>query len=208
MDIDTILPGQPPKAITYAEISKFLEVIDREAEKIRDKLFANRHSNGSASLQKDIISSTLNTAPLIQPVKGVCVLLGNIQTVDVKNSLDLFSKACDEWNSKLKVSSPTDPSPEPRRRLRIGSDVSNRHSVVDLGPPSASRDGSGCFEDGMRDFVVSSLDQVEESVRVLVEMYSKSFPVSFRMKKDVHSVSFRRKQGEHSSIHKSNNRPN
>ncbi|ODM93836.1 Phosphatidylinositol 4-phosphate 3-kinase C2 domain-containing subunit alpha [Orchesella cincta] len=191
MDIDTILPGQPPKAITYSDISRFLEVIDRESEKLRDKLNFNRQSG--SSLHKDPTSFTLNPTPFIQPVKGVCVLLGDIQTVDVKNSLDLFTKACDEWNSKLKVSSPIDPSPEPRRRLRVCSDVSSRYSVVDL-EPSSFRD-SGCYDEPAKDFVISALEQVEESVRILVEMYSKSFPVSFRMKKDLNTATFRRRQG-------------
>lgn len=197
MDIDTVLPGQPPKAITHSDISRFLEVIDSESDKIRDKL-NNKWSGGSQN--KEPSSLILNTAPLIQPVKGVCVLLGNIQTVDIRNSLDLFARACDEWNSKLKVSSPIEPSPEPRRRLRIGSDVSSRYSVVDLDPnacSSSTRDSGNAsyFEDSTRDFVINALEQVEESVRILVEMYSKSFPVSFRMKRDFTATSFRKRQG-------------
>jgi len=193
MDIDTILPVQPPKSITYSDISRFLEVIDRESEKIRDKLNLSRQSGNT--LQKDLSQLHLNQTPFIQPVKGVCVLLGDIQTVDVKNSLDIFTKACDEWNSKLKVSSPIGPSPEPRRRLRVCSDVSPRYSVVDL-EPSSKRD-SGCFDESAKEFVVSALETVEDSIRVLVEMYSKSFPVSFRMKNSFNTGNVRRRQGKY-----------
>lgn len=145
---------------------------------------------------------TLNTAPLILTIKVVCGFLGGILTVDISNSLDLFSKACEEWNPSVKVSSPIDPTPpsEPnRRRLKIGCDVSSRHSVVDLEPTSTTTVSSPFLEDGTRDFVINALEQVEESVRILVEMYSKSFPVSFRMKRDFTATSFRKRSGSRST---------
>ena len=185
IEIHDILPEIQSKTINYNDISIPLEVIDRESDRIKEKMnfhigtSNNNNSSSSPSASKDSLAvGHLSAAPLMQPVKAVCVLLGEVVTVEIVNSLDLFVRACDEWNAKVKISSPIESrSFDALRRTKIGSDVGSRHSVVEI---ISHRRSS--LDDSIKDFVTSAVDHVTDSVRSLVEMYSKSFPVSFRMK--------------------------
>lgn len=166
--IDDILPQVQSKTITHNDLSRFLEVIDKESEKIKDKVIQ------VATSKKPIQSTTpVSTAPLIQPVKGACKILGEVQTMEIKLCADELVYACDKWNAEFQV---TSPSPtDSKKRMVIGPDCGNRLSYVEVSKDAANVDE--CTKK-----VLSAVEGLEDSVRTLVEMYSKSFPVSFRMK--------------------------
>lgn len=140
---------------------------------------------GKASKDSASVSGYLNPAPVIQAVKAVCVLLKEVVTIEIVSSLNLLVKACNEWNSKVKVSSPSvledrlslDPFDPSRRRTKIVGESGSNYSFVEVIPYRRSS-----VDESQRDVVFLALDRVSDSVLSLVEMYSKSFPVSFRMK--------------------------
>lgn len=154
------------KVITFADISRFLEVIDRESDKINDKF----------SETPTVVKNAVNPTPLIQTVKGVCVLLGEIQTVEIRRSLIAFTSACEAWNKEVQKGSVE--TPQSNRRTVIGGDFSSRHSYVEI----------LTADETLKDSVLRTKDNVIDSVRMMIEMYSKSFPVSFQMKSPLEST--------------------
>ena len=165
--VDDILPETHSKTITHQEISIPLEFIDRELGRIREKLTLYPSN-------KDVTNLQLNPSSLIQPVKAVCVLLGEVQTVEITDSLDSFVKTCNEWNSKVKEILGS----ENKRRTKIVSDCSSRLSFVEILPRTPA------IDEDVKKSVLEAIYRLEDGVRKLVEMYSKSFPVSFRMKSE------------------------
>jgi len=186
IEINDILPEIQAKTINYDDIKIPLEIIDRECDKVKEKV--NFEMKGGGTSKDGMGSGSINPAPIMQPVKAVCVLLNDVVTIEVVNSLNLFIKACDEWNTKVKVSSPAplenrlslDPL---NRRTKIIGDLGSTYSFVEVVPARLNRRSS--LDDAVQELVLLALERVTDSVRCLVEMYSKSFPVSFRMREMV-----------------------
>jgi len=159
------MPACHSKVITFADISGFLENVDKESDKITEK-FCDVPQG---------VRNTVNPTQLLQTVKGICVHLGNIQPVEIYRNLQAFASACDAWNKEAQKSPE---SCQPVRRTVIGSDVSSRHSFVEIVPPESKLNS----EESLKETVLRTKENVIDSVNMLIEMYSKSFPVSFQMK--------------------------
>jgi hypothetical protein len=164
---EEIMPSCHSKVMTFTEISKFLEVIDRESDKITEK-FCDVPVGSK---------NYINPTPLTQTVKGICVLLGDIQTVEILRHLQAFTTACENWNKEAQKCA-TAESSQGNRRTVIGSDVSSRHSFVEIVSPESRIS----LDETLKEAVLRTKENVIDSVRMLIEMYSKSFPVSFQMK--------------------------
>lgn len=159
------MPSYSSKVITFLEISKFLEFIDSESEKLNEKVSGKE------------APSPVNPTPLMQTVKGICVLLGNIQTVEIRHNLKEFVKACEKWNADLQK---LDQVPHTRRTI-IGEDQDSRYSFVEIVKEKSPLEVN-------KESVQRTKENVIESVRLMIEIYSKSFPVSFQMKSPLEAV--------------------
>lgn len=164
------MPKYNSKVITFTEIAKFLEVIDRESEKLNEKV------NECASS-----GALVNPTPLMQTVKGICVLLGDLQILEIRQSLQAFFTSCDVLNKEVQNLS-AGQNPSSTRRTLIGSDLSSRHSYVEI----VKDEKSSPFET-QKESVLRCKENVIDSVRMEIEIYSKSFPVSFKMNSTLES---------------------
>nr|XP_014285368.1 phosphatidylinositol 4-phosphate 3-kinase C2 domain-containing subunit beta isoform X2 [Halyomorpha halys] len=143
-----LLPKEPVQPISYESLLIVLETLENEIDRI---IAASRESTDSFS----------NIQPLsvLQAVKAVCALLGNIETLQISQALDNFVHACEEF--PISQSST-------RSKPEIVDDSGNYSVVV-------------FRDDNFADNLYQHCDNIRSAVQGLIKMYCCMFRADFQL---------------------------
>ncbi|RZF38830.1 hypothetical protein LSTR_LSTR000533 [Laodelphax striatellus] len=147
LSIEDLLPKEPVQPISYDTLTILLETLEGEMEKLE-------------KAERDGVSS-LKSLGVVQAVKAVCSLLGNVETLELTHALDLLISATsqnqeDDW---------------------VRPEV-----MTDEGDYSVVRLGSG------PEMIRIHCDRIRDAVQALIETYCNAFRVDFQLKDSLSTV--------------------
>uniref|UniRef100_A0A1B6CT28 Uncharacterized protein n=3 Tax=Clastoptera arizonana TaxID=38151 RepID=A0A1B6CT28_9HEMI len=154
LTLDDLLPKEPVQPISFETMQILLETLEREMDRVE-----------TAALELSNTSSDASSMPPLQPrgviqaVKAVCALLGNVETLDISHALDMFNRACSQFITQE----------ESWARPEI---------VEEIGDYSVIRFQT---KEGLVDSVRNTCERIRDAVQGLIETYSLAFRVDFRL---------------------------
>lgn len=74
------------------------ETLEREMDRVEQAASQLGALGGDSSCMP-----TLQPRGVMQAVKAVCALLGNVETLDISHALDMFNRACSQFISRPQV---------------------------------------------------------------------------------------------------------
>ncbi|XP_039295233.1 phosphatidylinositol 4-phosphate 3-kinase C2 domain-containing subunit beta isoform X3 [Nilaparvata lugens] len=146
LSIEDLLPKEPVQPISYDTLTILLETLEGEMDKLEK---AEREG-----------VNPLKSLGVVQAVKAVCSLLGNVETLELTHALDLLIAA-------------TSPNQE--------DDWVRPEVMADEGDYSVVRLGGGGGASGMEMMRVHC-DRIRDAVQALIETYCNAFRVDFQLK--------------------------
>lgn len=85
LTLENLLPNEPVTPISYDSLLILLETLEREMDRLQR---ASEHSSGSSGLQ---------TRGVVQSVKAVCALLGNVETSEITGAVEGLVHQCQHF---------------------------------------------------------------------------------------------------------------
>lgn len=159
LTLENLLPNEPVTPISYESLLILLETLEREMDRLQNA------SAGSVSLQ---------TKGVVQSVKAVCALLGNVETSEITEAVEGLIQHCTHRPQPYSV-----PPVQPKLNLdspyrtEIGGD-DGYYSVVTLRRKENS-------ERTLSDLVANQCEKIRDAVQHLIETYCQAFRVNFQL---------------------------
>ena len=154
------------RTLSYNELKVLLELLEHESERTR------KVCNHLASSSDRNVISQLRPQKLLQSIKAICAHLGNIETIEIQDCCDKFTRECLEFD-KAKGNE----EPSGKLRPEVVNELGENYATVIL-----KSDTSKAFEEHANAIDVT-LNEIKETVQKLVEMYTKTFRVNFSYQK-------------------------
>ncbi|KAJ9600687.1 hypothetical protein L9F63_026176, partial [Diploptera punctata] len=130
--LEDLLPNEPVHPISYDSLIILLETLEREMERLQSK-------------------------GVVQAVKAVCALMGNVETQDITEAVEGFESVCLQF-----IPGPTD-----ELAPKVLSDDGD-YSVIQLRKP-------------LSNVIATHCDRVRDAVQGLIETYCHAFRVDFQL---------------------------
>lgn len=89
LKLEDILPNEPVQPISYDTLLILLETVEKEMERIETAAIQLATTNHGSSLLPQ-----LQPRGVVQAIKAVCALMGNIETFEITEAVDNFVNAC------------------------------------------------------------------------------------------------------------------
>ncbi|XP_011297544.1 phosphatidylinositol 4-phosphate 3-kinase C2 domain-containing subunit beta isoform X2 [Fopius arisanus] len=156
IELEEILPNEPNEPISYDSLVILLETVEKEMERVETAALQLATSNHSSSLLPQ-----LQPRGVIQAVKAVCTLMGNIETCEITEAVDNFTNACCQFLPQVHTAHIECKKPEV---LHEDGD----YSVVTL-------------RTKFPEVLASHCHKIRDAVQDLVETYCHAFRVDFQL---------------------------
>ncbi|XP_015112954.1 phosphatidylinositol 4-phosphate 3-kinase C2 domain-containing subunit beta [Diachasma alloeum] len=154
--LEEILPNEPNEPISYDSLVILLETVEKEMERVETAALQLATTNHSSSLLPQ-----LQPRGVIQAVKAVCALMGNIETCEITEAVDNFTNACCQFLPQVHTAHIECKRPEV---LHEDGD----YSVVTL-------------RTKFPEVLASHCHKIRDAVQDLVESYCHAFRVDFQL---------------------------
>ncbi|XP_044594663.1 phosphatidylinositol 4-phosphate 3-kinase C2 domain-containing subunit beta isoform X2 [Cotesia glomerata] len=154
LKLEDILPNEPLEPISYDTLIILLETVEKEMERVETAAIQLAAPNHSSSLLPQ-----LQPRGVVQSVKAVCALMGNIETYEITEAVDNFVNACCQFLPQMHTTNIECKKPE---ILHEDGD----YSVVTLRTKFPELLGSHCHK-------------IRDAIQDLVETYCNAFRVDF-----------------------------
>lgn len=156
MKLEDILPNEPLQPISYDTLLILLETVEKEMERIETAAIQLATTNHSSSLLPQ-----LQPRGVVQAVKAVCALMGNIETYEITEAVDNFVNACCQFLPQVHTSHIECKKPEV---LHEDGD----YSVVTL-------------RTKFPDVLASHCHKIRDAIQDLIETFCHAFRVDFQL---------------------------
>ncbi|XP_069687221.1 phosphatidylinositol 4-phosphate 3-kinase C2 domain-containing subunit beta isoform X3 [Periplaneta americana] len=152
LSLEDLLPNEPVHPISYDSLLILLETLEREMEKVQvaASQMCGQHIPG--------LMPQLQSKGVVQAVKAICALMGNVETQDITDSVEGFEGVCLQFI----------PAP----------------SVENSGPEILSEDGDYSvvrLRRPLADTIATHCDRIRDAVQGLIETYCHAFRVDFQL---------------------------
>ncbi|XP_051160561.1 phosphatidylinositol 4-phosphate 3-kinase C2 domain-containing subunit beta isoform X2 [Leptopilina boulardi] len=154
--LEDLLPNEPLQPISYDTLLILLETVEKELERIENAAVQIATTNHGSSLLPQ-----LQPRSVVQTVKAVCVLMGNIETYEITEAVDNFVNACCQFLPQVHTTNIECKKPE---ILHEDGD----YSVVTLRTKFPELISSHCHK-------------IRDAIQDLVETYCHAFRVDFQL---------------------------
>ncbi|XP_043472101.1 phosphatidylinositol 4-phosphate 3-kinase C2 domain-containing subunit beta [Leptopilina heterotoma] len=154
--LEDLLPNEPLQPISYDTLLILLETVEKELERIENAAVQIATTNHGTSLLPQ-----LQPRSVVQAVKAVCVLMGNIETYEITEAVDNFVNACCKFLPQVHTTNIECKNPE---ILHEDGD----YSVVTLRTKFPELISSHCHK-------------IRDAIQDLVETYCHAFRVDFQL---------------------------
>ncbi|KAG7196586.1 hypothetical protein KM043_013079 [Ampulex compressa] len=156
LKLEDILPNEPLQPISYDTLLILLETVEKEMERVETAAVQLATSNHGSTLLPQ-----LQPRSVVQAVKAVCALMGNIETFEVTEAIDNFVNACCQFLPQSHTTNIECKKPE---ILHEDGD----YSVVTL-------------RTKFPDVIASHCHKIRDAIQDLVETYCHAFRVDFQL---------------------------
>ncbi|PNF36119.1 hypothetical protein B7P43_G10961, partial [Cryptotermes secundus] len=152
LSLEDLLPNEPVHPISYDSLIILLETLEREMEKVQTAAsqMCGQHVPG--------LMPQLQAKGVVQAVKAICALMGNVETQDITESVESFESVCLQFI-------PAPPTDGLRPEI-VNED--GDYSVVRVRRPLA-------------DVIATNCDLIRDAVHGLIETYCHAFRVDFQL---------------------------
>ncbi|XP_054004897.1 phosphatidylinositol 4-phosphate 3-kinase C2 domain-containing subunit beta isoform X1 [Hylaeus anthracinus] len=157
LKLEDILPNEPLQPISYETLLILLETVENEMERVETAAIQLATTDHSSSLLPQ-----LQPRGVVQAVKAVCALMGNIETFEITEAVDNFVNACCKFLPQVHTTNIECKKPE---ILHEDGD----YSVVTL-------------RTKFPDVITSHCRKIRDAIQDLVETYCRAFKVDFELK--------------------------
>ncbi|XP_076289347.1 phosphatidylinositol-4-phosphate 3-kinase catalytic subunit Pi3K68D isoform X2 [Lasioglossum baleicum] len=172
LKLEDILPNEPVQPISYETLLILLETVEKELERVETAAIQLATTNDSSRLLPQ-----LQPRGVVQAVKAVSALMGNIETFEITEAVDNFVNACCQFLPQVHTANIECKKPE---ILHEDGD----YSVVTLRSKFPDVIGSHCRK--IRDAIQDLVETYCHAFRVDFELSSKSdFPTNTLISSDV-----------------------
>ncbi|XP_016845918.1 phosphatidylinositol 4-phosphate 3-kinase C2 domain-containing subunit beta isoform X2 [Nasonia vitripennis] len=156
LKLEDILPNEPLQPISYDTLLILLETVEKEMERVESTAAQLATSSHGSSLLPQ-----LQPRGVVQTVKAVCALMGNIETYEITEAVDNFVNACCKFLPQMHTANIECKKPE---ILHEDGD----YSVVTL-------------RTKFPDVISTHCNKIRDAVQDLVETYCHAFRVDFQL---------------------------
>ncbi|XP_012279784.1 phosphatidylinositol 4-phosphate 3-kinase C2 domain-containing subunit beta isoform X2 [Orussus abietinus] len=156
LKLEDILPNEPLQPISYDTLIILLETVEKELERVETASIQLATSNHSSSLLPH-----LQPRGVVQAVKAVSALMGNVETYEITEAVDNFVNACCQFLPQIHTTNIECKKPEV---LHEDGD----YSVVTLRRKFPDVIGTHCHK-------------IRDAIQDLVETYCHAFRVDFQL---------------------------
>ncbi|XP_058806071.1 phosphatidylinositol 4-phosphate 3-kinase C2 domain-containing subunit beta isoform X2 [Phymastichus coffea] len=156
LKLEDILPNEPLQPISYDTLLILLETVEKEMERVETTAAQLAISNNGQSLL-----GQLQPRGVVQAVKAVCALMGNVETYEISEAVDNFVNACCKFLPQVHTANIECKKPE---ILHEDGD----YSVVTL-------------RTKFPDVISSHCNKIRDAVQDLVETFCHAFCVDFQL---------------------------
>ncbi|KAK9497814.1 hypothetical protein O3M35_003734 [Rhynocoris fuscipes] len=157
--LENLLPKEPVQPISYDCLLILLETLEKEMERV---IVMSKEISECDSMD---CCPSLQPKSVMQAVKAICSLLGNIETLEISHALELFKNACDDF---------------PKNRMN--ANTWTKASVIEEeGDYSLVMLPGDAFAKTLTDHC----DKIRIAVLALIQMYINMFTVDFHISKQV-----------------------
>ncbi|XP_012237472.1 phosphatidylinositol 4-phosphate 3-kinase C2 domain-containing subunit beta isoform X1 [Bombus vosnesenskii] len=156
LKLEDILPNEPVQPISYDTLLILLETVEKEMERVETAAIHLATTNHGSSLLPQ-----LQPRSVVQAVKAVCALMGNIETFEITEAVDNFVNACCQFLPQVHTTNIECKKPE---ILHEDGD----YSVVTL-------------RTKFPDVIASHCRKIRDAIQDLVETYCHAFRVDFEL---------------------------
>nr|XP_050846088.1 phosphatidylinositol 4-phosphate 3-kinase C2 domain-containing subunit beta isoform X2 [Vespula vulgaris] len=156
LKLEDILPNEPLQPISYDTLLILLETVEKEMERVENtaiQLATTNHGSG--------LLPQLKPQGVIQAVKAVSALMGNIETFEITEAVDNFVNACCQFLPQVHTTNIECKKPE-----IVHED--GDYSVVTL-------------RTKFPDVITSHCHKIRDAIQDLVETYCHAFRVDFQL---------------------------
>ena len=152
------------RTLSFSDLEVLVDLLRKESDRIKKTL-----GYLVTSTDNDVLKA-LRPKKMLQAVKAVCALLGNIETLEVSECCDHLAQSCMEFH---KARGNEDPSG--RLRPEVVGELGEKYATVTLkGTPKQ-------YQHYAND-IATSLEKIETTIHNLIEIYAKTFRVNFSFK--------------------------
>ncbi|XP_076625671.1 phosphatidylinositol-4-phosphate 3-kinase catalytic subunit Pi3K68D isoform X4 [Colletes latitarsis] len=156
LKLEDILPNEPEQPISYDTLIILLETVEKEMERVETAAIQLATTNHSSTLLPQ-----LQPRGVVQAIKAVCALMGNIETFEITEAVDNFVNACCQFLPQVHTTNIECKKPE---ILHEDGD----YSVVTL-------------RTKFPDVIASHCRKIRDAIQDLVETYCHAFTVDFEL---------------------------
>ena len=166
IEVKDITPLDYWKTISYNDLKVLLDLLEQESERAKKVCI-----HLASSSDKNVIPQ-LRPQRILQSVKAICAQLGSIETIEIRDCCDKFTKQCLEFD-KAKGNE----EPSGKLRPEIVKELGEHYATVVL------KNNTEKILEEHASSIQSTLLEIKETVHKLVEMYTKTFRVNFSYEK-------------------------
>ncbi|XP_071564109.1 phosphatidylinositol 4-phosphate 3-kinase C2 domain-containing subunit beta isoform X3 [Temnothorax nylanderi] len=156
LKLEDILPNEPSQPISYDTLVILLETVEKEMERVETAALQLATTNQGSTLLPQ-----LQPHGVVQAVKAVCALMGNIETFEITEAIDNFVNACCQFLPQAHTANIDCKKPE-----IIHED--GDYAVVTL-------------RKKFPDVIASHCHKIRDAIQELVETYCHAFRVNFQL---------------------------
>lgn len=166
LTLENLLPNEPVTPISYESLLILLETLEREMNRLQH---SSEQAKGNGGVQE---------RGVVQAVKAVCALLGNVETSEITEAVEGLMHQC---KSRIlpQSSPPVQLDAESPYRTEIGGD-DGYYSVVTLRRKSNNASENN-IERHFSDMISSHCEKIRDAVQHLIETYCQAFRVNFQL---------------------------
>ncbi|CAH0389985.1 unnamed protein product [Bemisia tabaci] len=155
LTLDDLLPKEPVQPISHESLQILLETLDKEMSKLEKSAVELSFSQNSTNTQ-------LHPRRVIQAVKAICALLGNLEPLEMTFALDQFVNTCSQYSSS-----------------------SQTHEDIGWTRPEIIRDDGDYsvvkLKNNLIDSISSNCERIRVCVHSLIDVYCRTFRVDFQV---------------------------
>ncbi|PSN54649.1 hypothetical protein C0J52_01070 [Blattella germanica] len=153
LTLEDLLPNEPVHPISYDSLIILLETLEREMERVQAAASQMCGTNTPGLMPQ------LQSKGVLQAVKAVCALMGNVETQDITEAVEGFESVCLQFI----------PVPKTENACPEITSEDGDYSIVRLRRQPLS------------DAISTHCDRVRDAVQGLIETYCHAFRVDFQL---------------------------
>ncbi|XP_073999097.1 phosphatidylinositol-4-phosphate 3-kinase catalytic subunit Pi3K68D [Rhodnius prolixus] len=161
--LDDLLPKDPVQPISFDSLLILLETLEKEMDRV---IAICKDLNHADNTCMDTCPS-LQSKSVMQAVKAICSLLGNVETLELSQAIEAFTSVCDEF---------------PKNRVNSQLNSWTKPSIIE-------EDGEYSLvilsSDNLAKNLNSHCDKIRLAVLSLIQVYTQIYRVDFHIPKSV-----------------------